>query len=354
MIKKIGILVMMVMVLVGCHEEVSVPAGLELSLCMPANDFHSSRQRVMGDPGQTEHFALPRYAYIFVTRQNGQNYTIWQHTVLELDENNWEYTRYSGSLASDGDSIYRYKQPIQYLLQNDEPNGNIYAICSDYELTFNEADLSNLTTQEQILNFKIDVSADSVQQRHLQNIYTTPYNYTIGEKYYCAYDCSQGKVVHVNMMLYHIAAKVDLKWNVADTVRIKSGHPEQAVRLTYLEARRLFKGETYAFRPMENVVNALPDTGYRIPDIVTENDEGLWWEGRTYFYTIPISYTVEGNSYFPLQLLMKTNGSSGEGYRLTINQPIDVSSSFVPWLRGNIVLTKPLDDDVDVSRTIEN
>ena len=354
--KKLGFILFAALLLIGCREEVEAPTGLEISLCMPAGEFLTSRQRVMGDPGSTEHFELPRYAYIFVTKQVGQSYEIWQKMEVNLNDNKWKATRYSGSLSSTGDSIFVYDQPIQFLLNNDVPNGNIYAICSSFALTFN-ANLNTITTQDQVLNLKINVADDPADdtdgniQQNLQNIYSTPYNYNIGNKYYCSYDCSQGKVVHVNMMLYHIAAKVDLKWNVADSVRIKA-IPAQAVRLTYLEARRLYNTTAYAFRPMENELASLPTDGYNIQNIVTPTDEGLWWEGRTYFYTIP--YTVSGDAnHFPLQLLMRTNGDAGDGYRLTLNQYIDKTTPFVPWIRGNIVLTQPL-GNAEESRTIGN
>jgi hypothetical protein len=105
---------------------------------------------------------------------------------------------------------------------------------------------------------------------------------------------------------------------------------------------------------MRNTLPALPTSGgYDRPDIVTSSDEGLWWEGRSYFYTIP--YTVVGNEdYFPLQLLMRTNGSSGTGYELTLNQPIDTTDVFVPWIRGTFTLTKPLEDKSETKTIVEN
>lgn len=343
------------LLLIGCREEVDAPNGLEISLCMPVGELMPARQRAMGDPGLTEHFELPKYAYIFVTKQDGADYIVWHKDRIELNEANWEYTRYYGSLAYEGDSIFRYTTSINYLLNNDQPTGNVYAICSNVELTFDQA-FNNITTQEHVLNLKFNAADDPADdtdgdiQQNLQNIYSTPYNYTIGSKYYCSYVCASTTVTRVNMMLYHIASKVDLKWNVADSVRIKP-NPADAVRLTYLGAQNLFNGWAYAFKPMENILPEMPTSGYNRPNLVN-NDEGLWWEGRTYFYAIP--YRVSGQpDYLPLQLQMCTNGDNKDtqSYRLTLQQPYNNNSPFVPWLRGNIVLTKPLADKAETKTT---
>jgi hypothetical protein len=134
---------------------------------------------------------------------------------------------------------------------------------------------------------KFSTSSDLVQ-RNLQNIYSTPYNYNAadGNAYYCSFDCSEGSGFKVDLLLYHVAAKVDLKWNVAEDKRINRLVPSNGVRLTYLEANHLFNGMAYCFRPLENSVATLPQTGYDIANIVRAEDEGLWWAGRYYFYTI--------------------------------------------------------------------
>jgi hypothetical protein len=160
--------------------------------------------------------------------------------------------------------------------------------------------------------------------------------------YYGSFSSIGNNHPKVNLMLYHVAAKVDLKWNVTDTVRINSTDPAQAVRLTSLCVRRLYSGWSYVFRPMENTVAALPTNGYDINDIVTLSDEGLWWEGRYYFYTIP--YRVGNADYFPLQLVLRTNDLAGDGYRLTINQPFNPSSPFAPWVRADLRLSRPLEN----------
>ncbi len=330
---------------------------IPFSIIMPAGlDFAPQRapgaKRSLGDPGTTEQFQLPRYAYIFIMQQNGSDCNImdvWEETLASED---WHKERYSGIYQTEGDSIYRYTKTLRMLLEEKGVKGRACAVASYKKLTFkkNGTTVTNLKDRNVIANWndvlelQIDISPDSIQE-NLQNIYSSPYNYILPStgEYYGTFDNIGHTVASLDLMLYHIAAKIDLKWSVAENKRINSEDPTQAVRLTYLEARNMLNTTSYAFRPMENVAAALPNTGYSIPNIVTPTDEGLWWEGRTCFYTIP--FTVSGEpGYFPVQLLMRTNGSNGTGYELTLNQAIDRTAPFVPWFRGNITLNNPLTD----------
>lgn len=348
---KIFIILSLITLFAGCREEADRQARMDLTLCLPARDIYSEAgtRRVIGDPGQAEQFALPRYAHIFVIKQTpGGGWTMWRYREMELEEDNWEKMRYGGTWETRADSIYRYKGGINFMLNNDAPFGRVYAVCSNKKLNFNKT-TGSISTMEDLMELKFDTSPDSIQE-NLQNIYSTPYNYEPNSRYYCSFDCTSGNSFTVDLLMYHVAAKVDLKWNVDETKRINHSNPSQAVRLTYLEARQLFNGNAYCFKPMANTLPASPAPGYVRSNIVTPSDEGLWWEGRTYFYTIP--FTVSGESgYFPIHLLMRTNGSEGSGYDLTLKQRIDATSPFVPWLRGTLTLTQPLADGTDVKTT---
>ena len=345
--KKLFILVTLGALLVGCHEEVEQPAYLDLAICLPANEIMhrpaGGPRRVMGDPGLAEQFELPKYAYVFVMKdEGGGDWSVWQCHKYDLAPHQWELKRYNGTLETPGDSIFRYRERITFMLNKERPIGRVYTICSNVDLTFNVS-INESSTLDDVLNLKFNTASGSIQE-NLQNIYSTPYNYSPAGQYYCWFDCSTGFSFTVDMLLYHVASKVDIKWNVVDSVRINKTNPSEAVRLTYMEARRLYNSYAYCFKPMKNMLSSLPAAGegYTIPDIVTPNDEGLWWEGRSYFYTIP--YYVAGEArYFPLQMLLGTNGTKeSAGYELTLNQPLDTSAVFVPWLRGDFKLTQPL------------
>lgn len=331
------------------HEE-AVEVQMPIALCLPVSEFVAANQpryaagngqrRVLGDPGQTERFDLPRYAWFFAMKDDGADWEVLHREKLTLDGGSWEKTHYGGSYRTSGDSIYRYQTTLQILLDNNKVDGRVYAVMSNVDLTFNKT-MTSINTLADLLDWQFDASSAEVQQ-NLQHIYTSPYNYIENGDYYGAFSNRHTKVPQVNLLLYHVAAKVDLKWNVDEDKRTGA----EGVRLTYMEARNLYNGWSYAFRPMENTAPAVLSEGYNITNIVTSSDVGLWWEGRDYFYTLP--YTVSGSpDLFPLQLTMKTNDDASDGYRLTLNQRIDTTDPFVPWIRGNFRLTKPLQNTTE-------
>lgn len=336
-----------------------------ISFCLPAGEIYTSQQapqlRAIGDPGTTEQFALPRYLYIYIVEYTGiseedkadpNKWKVWWVIEKTPTEEQWEKKRYIGEYANSGDSIFQYTEEIILLLNGGSFDGRVYAVASAVPLTLPTLTLGTSTLADVLgmtFSFKDEgtveqKAAAALVKANLQNIYSTPYNYKgYGTEYYGSFYASQN-VPHLNLVLYHVAAKVDLMWSVAENKRIKAD-PSEAVRLTYLGVQHLYNGPCYVFKPMRNELSSKieGENGYGIANIVTASDEGLWWEGRDYFYTIP--YTVTGTpDYFPLQMLMRTNGTVGTGYQLTLNMQIDTSAVFVPWLRANFNLTQPLED----------
>lgn len=354
----IYILLLILLVNVGCSHEEEMQVEMPFSLCLPATEVHSANhapmRRVMGDPGKTEHFALPHYLYIIVLKKNGVNWELWDTMERTLKDADWLLTHYNGTLETEGDSIYQYTGKLNLLLSNQKFEGRVYAIASAEPLTLSQS-IGSISSLSDVLNLTFSTSSTTMQE-NLQHIYTTPYNYIVSGDYYGSFNSAIQRVPHVSLMLYHVAAKVDIKWNVEDSKRIDKVTPANGVRLTYMEVRRLYNGEAYCFRPLRNEMASLPSSGgYDIPNMVKANDEGLWWEGRTYFYTIPYVVTgedVEGKVYFPLQMLMRTNGSAGTGYQPTLNMRIDTTAVFVPWMRANFNLTQPLENKSE-TKTID-
>lgn len=334
------------------QEEPKQVLRLPVSISLPMDDTGGmarvAGRRIMGDPGNTERFLLPNYIYIVIMKQDGVNWTPWHIITRIADEDDWTAKRYVGLLQTTGDSVYQYNEQIELLLSNQKFNGRVYIIASAVPLTFNRTlDNTGITSLSDIENLAFSAASDEVQE-NLQHIYSTPLNYEVDGDYYGAFNSIHSIVPHVDLVLYHVAAKVDITWNVADEVRIKA-NPAEAVRLTYMDVCNLYRGNAYCFRPMENVAPAVLTEGATI-HLVTPTDEGLWWEGRAYCYAIP--YTVSGNpNYFPLQMMMRTNGSS-DTYRPTLNMKVNTDSPFVPWLRMTFNLTKPLEDKSE-TKTVE-
>ena len=279
-----------------------------------------------------------------------ESWMVWNAVHRTVTDADWIPTSYVGLLPTSGDSIYQYAEQIDLLLSSsDKFNGRVYAVASAIELTFNK-NMADVTGLEDLLNLTFSTSPEEVHT-NLQHVYSSPYNLKVDGAYYGSFNSTYQKVPQVNLMLYHTAVKVDLQWNVVDTMRIKA-NPSQAVRLTYMEARNLFNGNAYCFKPMRNELATLPDAGYTRANIVRPTDEGLWWEGRSYFYTIP--YTVTGEpDYFPLQMRLCTNGTAVEhAYRPTLKMQVDTSAVFVPWMRVRFNFTQPLEDKAE-TKTVD-
>ena len=317
--------------------------------------------RVFGDPGEAESFEFPDHLYAYLVWSEGGTPEVTHVQVIktELNPSSWKQESNSGlTYQTKGDSLYVYTQKIFTLLKDKKRVwGKLYVFVSKGEVNLYVKDNPSKAeadfTEADVLNLVFDNSSSTIQA-NLKNLYSTPYNYEVNDKYYgtianFAYDGtgeseSGSRVAYANLLLYHVAAKVDLMWSVAEDKRIKA-NPAEAVRLTYLGVQHLFNSDAYCFKPMRNELATIVSEGYSIANIVTASDEGLWWEGRDYFYTIPYvvnGAAVEGKVYFPLQMLMRTNGSDGTGYQLTLKMQIDTSAVFVPWLRANFNLKQPL------------
>ena len=351
----------MALVLAGCKvNEPEQKLGLPLSICLPANEVQSARyapaaRRAIGDPGETELFLFPHYLYIIVMKQDNttKEWSVWHAEERTLTDADWKPTRYVGLLPTMEDSIYQYTEQINLPLTagGSKFYGRVYAVASAEPLSFNRTwSSSGITSLDDLLSLTFNTSE---VQSNLQHIYSSPYNLTLNGDYYGSFNSNFQRVPYVKLLLYHVAAKVDIKWNVQEEKRINKADRENAVRLTYMEARNLFNGNAYCFKPMRNTVASMPTEGQNIKIIADSTNEGQWWEGRSYFYTIP--YTVTGDpNYFPLQMTLRTNGSTtGTGYQPTLNLRVDTTAKFVPWLRANFNLTAPLENKTE-TKTVDN
>ena len=329
----------------GCegHSDIDSKQGnpFSLSICLPVEESFAPAGggplRVMGDPGTTERFELPSYVYIIIMKKaaGDPDWSLWEARRLTPSEGDWTKKRYVGLLQTTGDSIYEYNHEIDLTLPSNRVDGRVYAIASAVELSFNCAlTAGELNTLDKVETLTFNSGASGIQE-NLQHIYSTPYNYMPdGVRYYGSFEKEQ-KVPHVSLLLYHVAAKVDINWFVDEEKRSKTN----MLRLTKMDACNLFNGNAFCFKPMENSLPALPTTTDSV-HIVTRTDEGLWWEGRSYFYTIP--YTTTGKTgYYPLQMQMETN-ESGAIYKPTVYLEVNTTSPFVPWLRATFNINNPL------------
>ena len=336
--------ILSVMLFAGCEEPVAESSEtMSIELAIPASDMFLSSQapgvmRVKGDPGSEELFAIPEYAYIFVILKDNDSPTPTISYLHYDGSNKLDNTKWVKVTDPGGDSYLYYSERIKIVVPKiaKRESATIYMAVSDVELS-----LSTTTpaTEDAVKAITFTTTTASDIRTHAQNIYSTPYNYPSEATYY-------GKVTNYtsvnvpikHMTLYHVAAKVDLMWNVAEEKR-------SSVKLSYISAENLYDGACNLFKPTENTIGdyatykAAGHDGYS-KVLVESLSPGTQWNGRAYFYTIPYK---NNTGKYPLQIkLQKDGGTPVDGYHLKVVETA-VPDIWTSWIRGQITISSNLD-----------
>ena len=252
----------------SCSDDDSLASrGLEtvempISISIPAEGFVSPTDvgigdeavtpasaitRTPGDPGTYEQFHLPRYIYLFLCNEstNGTKSVIYQK--IEIPDNeltsSWEKT------VSGTDSIYTYKGNVSINLPLNRSKGKIYAAASykplhttnasssmpedgkSNHLSFNcerPSEFGDSNPREYINESKTYTddtygTEDAVKniifsnitlRNYMQDVYSTPYNKMENGVYYGTITDYASNVPNINIVLYHVATKVDVQWSI--------------------------------------------------------------------------------------------------------------------------------------------
>ncbi len=375
------------LLLVACTSETMDEAPdegmcqLNLTVCLqPERDMaiEAGTTRAMGDPGTEEHFDKPRYFYVYVVGftaavdDPGKVFPLKvgvgepKTEVNRIDVGGAEWNSYDMFVDPPQtlhDSILGCTQQVTFKLEGEENITNIkklriYVAASPVPLKYNghelgvkiDADnqvLGNTHHESDVLGLRFDVD-DDLLAAGLQNVYSSPYNYapvkTYGGEYYYTIN-EPTKTEDITRIIYHVAAKVDVMWNV-DPAK------QADVRISHIEARKLKKKGCLLFRPTENTWDNASDglDGNHYTKVLLDGsdpsdlDVGRQWYGRQYFYTIPFRNT----GVFDLNLHVLKNGDDvttyqNSGYNLTIHKNLGTAFDiFVPWLRNDLVVTSDL------------
>lgn len=244
---------------VGIGEEAATPALAA-----------TRATRAPGDPGTYEQFHLPRYIYLFLCNEstNGTKSVIYQKIEIPANEltSAWEKTK------SGNDSIYKYKGNVSINLPLNRIKGKIYAAASYMPLHTDNASSSMAEdTKSNHLSFNCDrpskfgdkdypreyinesktytgttygtedavkniIFSNITLRNFMQDVYSTPYNKTDANgDYYGTITDYASNVPNINIVLYHVATKVDVQWSIDEdyqgtadwavpTVRAEKGH----------------------------------------------------------------------------------------------------------------------------------
>lgn len=297
-------------------NEVAMPVFLSI----PASDVVPTRA---GDPGAPDTLKLPTKAYIYIVCKDattGKDIVV--HTFFNLNEGSWEKTH-----LSNGDSAYQYKGDIHiYLPINRGPVGKIYAALSTVDLPglpTNDRGRSN-DTEETVQNYKYHITDDV--NKELVNIYSTPYNNRPdGSNYYGTVEkFNEPAIALQNLVLYHIASRLDLQWNVDQSIQSTTAIKTLTLSLPTADS-------SYIFKPKETVPS---ETLKRTERIITT--VGTQWYGRQYTYVIPM--TDSNSAYTFGATATMTDGSTRTNNNITTEDVINKSEPFAPWMRGFITV----------------
>ncbi len=254
----------------SCSDEDSLASrGLEtvempISISIPAEGFvnptdvgigneavtpASATTRAPGDPGTYEQFHLPRYIYLFLCNEstNGTESVIYQK--IEIPDNeltsSWEKTVWGN------DSIYTYKGNVSINLPLNRSKGKIYAAASYIQLHTSNVTSSDMKedTKSNHLSFNCErpskfgdsnpreyinesktytddtygtedavkniIFSNITLRNYMQDVYSTPYNKTDKNGfYYGTITDYASNVPNINIVLYHVATKVDVQWSI--------------------------------------------------------------------------------------------------------------------------------------------
>lgn len=311
----------------GDGRMVSMP----IVLAIPANETALSAAagakatRAEGDPGTYEKFQLPTHLYIYLlnTSIDGKTTTVLKPEGMDtekgytLKSDKWVKTT---TTDNNKDSIYTYTDQIRVFIPENRSAGTVYAAMSTVPITvkYTGTDVDDAT-------FTLGSDAKDKESEALKNLYSSPYNLTKNNQYYGVVSDYRSNSPYINMVLYHVASKLDLQWNVDASV-------QSSVKLSSITLTGLSSGG-YLFKPLENT------TATSTYDETFSLDDGSQWYGRQATYVIPVKST-DGNYQFPMTL---TNGAKTPNTTTTAKAtvtPSAINKVYVPWMLGTVTVKK--------------
>ena len=330
------------LLLASCSSDPGAEDGgrqvrMPIVLAIPANNAElttgttgAKATRAEGDPGTYEKFQLPEYLYIYlintsidetktkVLTPEGMN----PSTGYPLSKDKWTKTTTTDNKK---DSIYTYTDQIRIIIPEDRKTGVVYAAMSTVPITVSGVDMDNPATVADA-TFTLDV-AKGKESEALKNLYSSPYNLLKDNHYYGTVSDYSSNSPYLNMVLYHVASKLDVQWNVDASVQDK-------VKLSKIILTKL-SSSGKLFKPLENTA---PVSTY---DETFTLDDGSQWYGRKATYVIPVKQT-DGTYQFPMTLTNSLGSEENKDKTTTATATPSATAKavFVPWIYGTVKVTK--------------
>ena len=305
--------------------------------------------RALGDPGEAETFDLPKYLYIYLVSTSSSNSTQVIFKKQEVKPEDWKLFTSEGNTNehfSAKDGLYVYQGHLSINLPLNRKEGRVYVVASNldlddsgtekkYNLVTDVSSWSSFTEVENNVTF----TNQSSLRNNMQNLYSSPYNLKDDkDNYYGIIKDYASNVPHIDMVLYHVATKVDLQWTIDeqfqgtkpwkqeikpkndsdDTMRSTTetnSEDYNKVFFSYIEARLLPKEQLPIFKPM-NVINykSTFDASFLGKEVYTGNNDsqnrkeyyqvlpeeeksGMYY-GRKVIYVMPKLVTPSSGDYY--------------------------------------------------------
>ena len=334
----------------------------------PASTFAVTR--ALGDPGEAETFALPKFLYIYLVSTSSSNSTQVIFKKQEVNPEDWKLSTSGGNtndhfLRKDG--LYVYQGHLSINLPLNRKEGRVYVVASNLELdnsgTYNlVTDVSSWSSSKKVED-GVTFTNQSSLRNNMQNLYSSPYNLKNDEgNYYGIIKDYASNVPHIDMVLYHVATKIDLQWTIDeqfqgtkpwkqeiktkngsnDTMRSTTDNTSEdynKVFFSYIEARLLPKEQLPIFKPM-NVINYKStfdaaflgeekDTGNsqsytdskgntktrkEYYQVLPEEEKSGMYYGRKVIYVMPKLVTSNSEYYYDITLKILVNNYTTSKY----------------------------------------
>lgn len=302
--------------------------SMPIVLAIPANNADlttgstgAKATRAEGDPGTYEKFELPTHLYIYLINTSIDEKETKVHTPEGMDKDNG-YTlkadKWTKTTTKDNnkDFIYTYTDQIRIIIPENRKTGVVYAAMSTVPITvtYTGTDVADAT-------FTLG-DAVSNKSEALKNLYSSPYNLNNSNGYYGTVSDYRSNSPYINMVLYHVASKLDVQWNVDASVQDK-------VKLSQITLTGL-SGGGKLFKPLENTASS---STY---DETFALDAGSQWYGRKATYVIPVK--TDGEYQFPMTLTNSVSGSNKEA-TAKATPSTTANTIFVPWIYGTVKVT---------------
>lgn len=288
-------------VVTSCSDDDSLASrGLEtvempISISIPAEGFVNPTDvgigneepastlavtRALGDPGEAETFDLPKYLYIYLVSTSSSNSTQVIFKKQKVESEDWKLSTFGGNTNghfSAKDGLYVYQGHLSINLPLNRKEGRVYVVASNLELdnsTYNlVTDVSSWSSSKDVED-RVTFTNQSDLRSNMQNLYSSPYNLKNNDgKYYGTIKDYASNVPHIDMVLYHVATKIDLQWTIDeqfqgtkdweqvekpkngsdDTMRSTTDNTSKdykKVLFSFIEARLLPKENLPIFKPM--------------------------------------------------------------------------------------------------------